>query len=115
MFDQSHEKRRKTRAEVDQTIEVKNTLLDVPIGRVVNVSEDGFMLIGQGEIKENCLYQLSFSFTQAVNNVYHLSLGAECLWVNETDAGEQYWAGFQVIDISESDMEVFAKLADEAN
>lgn len=109
------DKRRKCRADVDQHIEVKNVLLDSSLGKIVNVSEDGFMIIGDAHVKENNIYQLSLSFTRPVNDAFHLSLGAECLWLNETGTGEQVWAGFQVIDISEKDKEIFDKLSSEVD
>lgn len=109
------EKRRKNRAEVDQNIAVINAVNGCALGQVVNISSDGFMIIGRGEIKESCLYQLNFVFAQPVGSVAELTLGAECLWLNETDAGEQFWAGFQVIDISESDNAILHSLSEEAD
>lgn len=103
------EKRRKYRTDVEQRIEVLNSITNKLLGKVVNISEDGFMLISHdaaGEIKENCLYQLKFILAKDVDGVSDISLGAECLWLNETGAGEQLWCGFQVIDISDSDRDI---------
>ncbi|VUD40343.1 hypothetical protein TDB9533_00129 [Thalassocella blandensis] len=115
MSDDVTEKRRKHRADVDQHIDVVNTMTNQSLGKVVNISEDGFMLIGSGEIKENCLYQLRFSFTVAIDGVSHIDLGAECLWWNETGAGEQVWAGFHVIDIAQKDRDLMHELSDDVS
>ncbi len=104
------ELRRRERKEVDQYIAVKDALLDSDIGRVVNLHEDGFMIIGDGQIRENCLYQLSMNLSKTVDSCDHLSVGAECLWLKETDSGTQYWAGFHIIDISDQDRQLIAKL-----
>jgi len=104
------EQRRKARKEIEQHISVKDSILDLEVGRVVNMNEDGFMLIGSGQIRENCLYQLSMSLSEPLAGAASLSLGAECLWIRETDSGSQYWAGFHIIDISEADKKLVAKL-----
>ncbi|WP_086930959.1 PilZ domain-containing protein [Agarilytica rhodophyticola] len=104
------DKRNKQRKSVDQHIKVTNTLQKVEIGSIVNLHEEGFMLIGDGQIRENCLYQLSFNFSDAVDGCDSLCLGAECLWIKETDSGTQYWSGFQIIDLSEKDKTTISKL-----
>ncbi len=104
------ELRRRERKEVDQYITVKDALLDTDIGQVVNLHEEGFMIIGDGQIREDCLYQLSMSLSKVIENCDYISVGAECLWLKETDTGTQYWAGFHIIDISDKDREIIAKL-----
>lgn len=104
------EQRRRERKEVDQTIAVKDALLNADVGQVVNIHEEGFMLIGSGQIRENCLYQFSICLSEAVQKKSKISVGAECLWLKETDSGTQYWAGFHIIDISESDRDIITEL-----
>lgn len=106
----TNELRRRERKAVEQLIEVKDVLLDSDVGRVVNLHEEGFMLIGDGQIRENCLYQLNMALTEPVAETESISVGAECLWMKETDSGTQYWAGFQIIDISENDRDVIVQI-----
>tara|TARA_R110000868_G_scaffold174376_2_gene411043 strand:- start:253 stop:597 length:345 start_codon:yes stop_codon:yes gene_type:complete len=106
------ESRRRERKAVEQLIEVKDVMLDSDVGRVVNIHEEGFMLIGDGQIRENCLYQLALDLAEPVSAVDSLSVGAECLWMKETDSGTQYWAGFQIIDISDDDRAIITKITD---
>lgn len=107
------EHRRKQRKEVGKSIVVNDALLNRPVGRVVNLSEEGFMVIGDGLISENCLYQLSMELNSESDNSPKISLGAECLWLKETDSGTQYWAGFHVIDISDGDLKTMLTLIDD--
>lgn len=97
------EQRRRERKGVEQLIAVSDALLGEDVGQVVNIHEEGFMLIGSGQIRENCLYQLMMNLSQPIDNCKKISVGAECLWLKETDSGTQYWAGFQIIDIAEKD------------
>ncbi len=104
------EKRCLARREIDRHIVVKDALLDAEVGRVVNINEKGFMLIGSGQIRENCLYQLCLHLDEPVGPSEYISVGAECLWVKETDSGTQYWAGFNIIDVSEQDYAIIKSL-----
>ncbi len=110
MLPPSTDNRRKTRLKVEQLITVKDALLDSPVGQIVNLNEYGFMLIGGGDIREECLYQLEFLFATPVDNASHIAVGAECLWLKETDGCDQYWAGFHIIDISDSDRHVLMEV-----
>lgn len=96
------EKRKRERKRVDQAILVRDTLLDTSVGRVVNMHEEGFLLISNNRIKENRLYQLSMRLPDGENQGDFLSVGAECLWMKETDAGTHFWAGFHIIDIADA-------------
>lgn len=104
------DKRRNERKDIIQLISVTNVMTGQNLGQVVNLSLDGFMLIGSGQIKEDCLYQLNFHLSEAEQERATLSLGAECLWIRETDSGTQYWAGFHIMDISDEDSAFIAAL-----
>lgn len=106
----ANDQRNKRRKPVDQHITVTNTLQNVDIGSIVNLHEDGFMLIGDGQIRENCLYQLSMKLSDTVSECDSICLGVECLWIKETDSGTQYWSGFHIIDISEKDRDIISEL-----
>lgn len=104
------EHRRRERKLLERSIEVKDALLDSDVGRVVNLHEDGFMIIGDGKIRADCLYQFVMCFSEEVEGKMQISVGAECLWLKETDSCTQYWAGFHIIDISEQDRALIAKI-----
>ncbi|MFT5082965.1 MAG: hypothetical protein ACI9Y1_001002 [Lentisphaeria bacterium] len=110
MLNKTADNRRKARPEVDQLIFVQDSVQGGELGNIVNLSEDGFVLIGKGKLKINCLYQLIFNLSKPVDNIQQLSVGAECLWLKETVGGGHYWAGFQVIDISDDDRNTIHKI-----
>lgn len=111
MLPNEKECRKHERSSVNQTILVKNVMLNKDIGHVANINEDGFMLIGDGEIMEESLYQLTFELSTPVDGVSEIAVGAECLWTKETDTCDQNWAGFHIIDIAERDVEIIRKLS----
>lgn len=98
------------RYKVNQHVLVVNSLCNQLLGNIVNIHEEGFMLIGNSvSISDRRIYQLMFQFSSPVLEKNKIALGAECLWVRET-SGEQYWAGFQIIDISTDDKKAIASL-----
>lgn len=98
------------RYKVNQRVLVVNSLCDQLLGNIVNVHQEGFMLIGHNVSLSDCsVYQLMFEFLSPVLGKSQIALGAECLWVRET-SGEHCWAGFQIIDISDDDKKAIASL-----
>ncbi len=104
------ENRSKERVDVPQLVAVFDSLSDIELGTIVNLHEEGFLLIGSGVVGDNRVYQLRFEFSDPVDDVTNISIGAECLWTNETGSGDKIWAGFHIIDISESDKTIISHL-----
>lgn len=105
--------RQMDRHKVNQHVLVVNSLHDQLLGNIVNVHEEGFMLIGNSVLlSEGGIYQLSFQFSSPVLETKKVSLGAECLWMRET-SDDQYWAGFHIIDISNGDKKVIVSLCEQ--
>ena len=77
------DKRRLERIDVGETIKVLNRMGGQELGRVANIHEEGFMMIGQDEVVfEGGVFQLDFIWESSENNeeTEEFSLGAECLW-----------------------------------
>ena len=98
------------RIDVPQLVAVFDSLNDIELGTIVNLHEEGFLLIGEGIIGDNRVYQLRFEFSEKVDDIDQISVGAECLWTNETGSGDKIWAGFHIIDISETDKTIISHL-----
>lgn len=104
----SSDARRRERKDVVVEIHVSDVVLGTAFGRLVNISEDGFMIIGRADVRVDHLYQLALNSETSdlpTSQDIHISVGAECLWLKETDSGSQHWAGFRFIDVSDDDRE----------
>lgn len=99
---QNSEKRSRERVYINGSVMVVDTMRDVELGKLVNLHEDGFLLITSEPIEEGSIYQLKFFPKPPIDGVDEISVGAECLWIDETGSGEQIWAGFHIMDISDS-------------
>lgn len=99
------EMRRHSRVEVSEVIRVVDRQTDMYIGRLVNISEEGFMLLGSQFVSENNILQLSLEFASGENSTSPILIGVESLWCHSSNDQTQYWTGFYIIDISDEDLE----------
>ena len=101
----TQEMRGHSRVEVSEVIRVVDRQTDMDLGRLVNISEEGFMLLGSQPVSENSVLQLSLEFESGENKTSPILIGVESLWCHSSNDQTQYWAGFYIIDISDEDLE----------
>ena len=99
------EMRQHNRMEVSKVIRVIDRQTGTFLGRLVNLSEEGFMLLGPQPINENNILQLSLEFDSGAGATNPILVGAESLWCHSSNDQAQYWTGFFIIDISDKDHE----------
>ena len=94
------EQRTQVRIPVDEEIYVRDVVTGKELGTLANVHSEGFMVISDGGLREDHLYQVVFEkdFGSLSSDA---SLGAECLWISETGTGDQVWAGFQIMQCTD--------------
>lgn len=107
MLSSESDKRSQVRIPVDEEIFVRDTVSSLEMGTLANIHDEGFMVISDGGLKEDNLYQVVFELGSGKGEI---NLGAECLWISETGTGDQVWAGFQIMDISEDAKQQIDKL-----
>jgi len=90
---------------VHQIVDVIDTVSERNLGRLVNIHREGLMLLGDAPLKTDALYQVVLRLPEPMNGQSEVSVGVDCLWLRELEEGGQFWAGFQIIDISAQDLE----------
>jgi hypothetical protein len=80
---------------------VVNQINDHVLGKMVDVSVNGFLLAGRQKYSAGMIFQLKLNFPLA-DKLVDLSVGAECIWSDPQTSGLTF-GGFQIIDISEQD------------
>ena len=103
----NEEKRRQVRIPVDEEICVRDTVSGMELGTLANIHDEGFMVISDGGLKEDHLYQVVFELGDDKGVI---ELGSECLWISETGTGDQVWAGFQIMSLGDGAREQIQKL-----
>jgi hypothetical protein len=97
------EQRQTPRTVVDQILEVNDQVTGTSLGRVVNISAEGFMLLSEEPVITGSVYQLSLIAPQPSEMKEPIKFGAEVVWCTEASQPESYWSGFHIIDISNDD------------
>lgn len=107
------EKRRHQRVTLSESIKLHDIINDRTLGELVNIAMEGLMVICDEHIDTHSILQLSFELPQAINGLKTLEIGVDCLWCRKADHFHRYWAGFQIIDISEETSSVIATLIED--
>jgi hypothetical protein len=95
-----HERRQTPRKIADQRILVQDMNAGQPLGRVVNLSTEGLMLVGNTAVESNLVFQLELTLQEPHRGRRQLHLGVESLWCSEAGEGERFWSGYRIIDVS---------------
>ncbi len=100
------EKRKSHRKIADEVLEICDQITGMPVGRVVNISAEGLMLLSQEPIMTGSVYQLDLQMppSEAETDPRHIIFGAEAVWTSEASQPESFWTGFRIIDISSEDV-----------
>jgi len=96
-------------------IDVYDNTRDQYLGRLVNIHQDGLMVIGDHPFEEDCLYKLDLHLSTPIKDCNSIHLGVDCLWARNAEDNGKHWAGFTIIDASPQVLEVIEYLVDSAS
>ncbi|MES2820539.1 MAG: PilZ domain-containing protein [Pseudomonadota bacterium] len=80
------------------------------LGRVVDLSADGFMLFSDTPHAADAVIECRLTSARAVEGISEVKLGADCLWSRPGADGQHSWAGFHIIDLAEDQAAALAVL-----
>lgn len=106
-------RRKLARTPLNQSVFVRDAVRNCDVGKLVNLHEEGFLVIGCKDIDCDRIYQLSFTMAVPVDGETSIDLGAECLWRTGTGGDDQFWAGFHIMDVAEKDLQIISRLVQE--
>lgn len=106
------ERRRLPRKIADHTIEVHDISTDRHLGRVVNLTHEGLMLIGSEPLESHLVFQLELTLDTDELGYRRFGFGAESLWCSSANRPHHFWTGFRIIDISLETIEIIEGLID---
>ena len=95
------EMRKTERFDVTGVVRIIDKPTGRDIGQLVNISEEGIMIMGSEPIVDNSIMQLSLIFDSSPDSNPEISIGVESLWSHSGGEDANYWTGFYIIDISE--------------
>ena len=80
------------------------------IGRLLNISVDGFKLFTRQELEDGTKFQLSVVLPEQIYGVNTLSFNARNVWSEAQDEPGAYHAGFQFVDLSDTNKNIIKAL-----
>jgi hypothetical protein len=95
------ERRLHSRHNAEVQLEVFDLHSGQRLGRVVDLSADGFMLFSDTPLTADELVECRLVSEQEIEGVSEITLGADCLWSRPGADGQHCWAGFHIIDLAE--------------
>jgi hypothetical protein len=99
-----NEFRRSRRRKVSDTIVVVDAMTDSVVGRLGNISETGMLLMANGTLPEDALFQFRFTLHDVEGADAPIELGAHLLWQENAGVSGQAWSGFRFITVPEDHM-----------
>ena len=104
-FNNRRTQRRRT---LSGSVNIVNQFDGAVLGRLVNITTEGLMLVSAKPLATDTLYQAVLELPETLNDMSRLELGMDCLWTSPTNPdADMYWSGCHIIDISE---QMFATL-----
>ncbi|GAA5315709.1 MAG: hypothetical protein AseanaTS_09140 [Candidatus Pelagadaptatus aseana] len=88
------------RYELTCPVEVFDLNSGALLGSLVNIHEEGLLIVGTDAIAEDHVYQLVLRLPDTVKNIGEIRLGVDCLWVGDAQDATMRWSGCQIIDLS---------------
>ncbi len=95
------ERRLHSRHNAELQLEVFDLHSGQRLGRVVDLSADGFMLFSDTPLAADELIECRLVSEQEIDGVCEITLGADCLWSRLGADGQHCWAGFHIIDLAD--------------
>jgi hypothetical protein len=95
------ERRLHSRHHAEVQLEVFELHSGQRLGRIVDLSADGFMLFSENLLAADQLMECRLVTEQEIDGVYQVTLGADCLWSRPGADGQHCWAGFHIIDLAD--------------
>jgi len=98
------EQRKQARKIANEILEISDQVTGSELGRVVNISAEGLMLLSGDPIAVGSVYQLNLKLPRLINHHSHISFGAEAVWSTPAAQPASFWTGFRIIDASEENV-----------
>ncbi len=104
------ERRQHHRHQTGLTVEVFDRHSGRSLGRLADLSSEGFMLCGVDVPKVDSVWDCRLIPRPPLDEVGEIQLGADCLWSRGGADGQLGWAGFHIIDLAEDQAQALERL-----
>ena len=99
----SNEQRKIPRKIANEVLEIHDQITGAKLGKVVNISAEGLMLLSDEPIETGSVYQLDIVLPRIIKQRSRIAFGAEAVWTSPAAQPGSHWTGFRIIDSSDDD------------
>lgn len=92
--------RKLKRRSLPGVVDVYESISGTYLGRLVNVHQEGLMLMGDVPMHADDLYQLDLHVSGRDEEKKIISLNVDCVWVRVAEDNRKHWSGFHILDPS---------------
>jgi CheY-like chemotaxis protein len=107
---QRREARRYPRKKMTREMVVFNRETGGNVGRLLNISVDGFKLFARSPLEEGQELALGMVLPEPIAGVNTMSFDARTIWCEEQERGGEYHAGFQFLEPGETNRNIIETL-----
>lgn len=107
----SDNRRKLERREVEISVVAQNGVNDEPLGKLVNIHSEGLMIMSEGPLDTESIYQLELVLASPINDQTTIPVVADCLWQSPASTDGSYWVGFKIVEVSNKSLELIEQLA----
>ncbi|QRY81446.1 PilZ domain-containing protein [Pseudomonas sp. PDNC002] len=104
------ERRQHNRQQTGLTVEVLDRHSGRNLGRLADLSSEGFMLCGVDVPEADSVWDCRLVPMPPLDEIAEIHLGADCLWSRGGIDGQLGWAGFHIIDLAEDQADALERL-----
>ncbi len=102
MTDTVTEQRRNVRKRLTCTANVFQTQSGMSVGRVFDISKEGFMLLCNTQLEAENTLNLTMEIPE-LESTRNIEISAECMWCQPSSFTKDFGAGFHIKAISDQD------------
>ncbi|MCU7943146.1 MAG: PilZ domain-containing protein [Candidatus Thiodiazotropha sp. (ex Cardiolucina cf. quadrata)] len=104
------EQRHSPRKVANEVLIIADQITGSHIGRVVNISAEGLMLLSDEAMVTGSVYQLDLLLPIPKHDQEKVSFAAEAVWCTEASQPDSFWSGFHIIDMNPDDVLIIDEL-----
>ncbi len=111
--DVARKNRRQTRKRIGTILRLFDRNTGMNLGRLANISLDGFKLASREEVMVGSRYPISMVLPETLAGSNTLSFDAQVVWCRPAeDTPGEFRVGFRIVKISENDLRILVQLID---
>lgn len=80
-------------------IDVRDTVDNCTLGKLVNIHHQGLMIMSSRPLNFEQVYQLELSVADGEQLI---PLSADCLWQSPASSDDCFWVGFKIVELGEA-------------